>query len=138
MPATKPAKPYADFPLTAHRNGQWCKKVHGKIHYFGPVGDWRAALDRYLEQRDWLHAGKAPPPTAETVADVLNSFLTRNLRRMQDGEITERTFGEYKGACDKIAAVFGKNRPIDSLTNEDWNACSTDRPRPVVVGREAP
>lgn len=120
MPATKPAKPYADFPLTAHRNGQWCKKVRGKIHYFGLLGDWRAALDNYLEQRDWLHAGKAPPLTAETVADVLNSFLNRNLRRMQDGEIAERTFSEYKATCDKVATVFGKNRPVESLTDEDF------------------
>ena len=32
---TKPNKPYPDFPLGAASNGQWCKKIHGKIHYFG-------------------------------------------------------------------------------------------------------
>lgn len=25
----KPQKPHKDFPLCAHSNGQWCKKVKG-------------------------------------------------------------------------------------------------------------
>jgi hypothetical protein len=31
----KPSKPYPTFPLTAHNNGQWCKKIRGQIHFFG-------------------------------------------------------------------------------------------------------
>jgi hypothetical protein len=30
-------KPYPEFPLTAHRNGSWCKKVRGEIICFGAV-----------------------------------------------------------------------------------------------------
>jgi hypothetical protein len=33
--ATKPTKPHKDFPLTPHPNGQWCKKVLIKVHFFG-------------------------------------------------------------------------------------------------------
>ena len=49
------AKPYKDFPLTAHPNGQWVKKIRGKVHYFGT--DLQEALARYQEERDDLHAG---------------------------------------------------------------------------------
>jgi hypothetical protein len=31
----KPAKPYAEFPLTAHPAGYWCKQIRGKLYYFG-------------------------------------------------------------------------------------------------------
>jgi hypothetical protein len=45
---TKPAKPRADFPLFAHGNGQWAKKVKGRLRYFGPWDDPQTALARFL------------------------------------------------------------------------------------------
>jgi hypothetical protein len=43
-PAGGPAKPHPDFPLYAHKSGQWAKKVRGRAHYFGPWADSDAAL----------------------------------------------------------------------------------------------
>ena len=37
--STKPPKPYPLFPLTAHPTRRWCKKIAGKLHYFGPWDD---------------------------------------------------------------------------------------------------
>ncbi len=44
------------FPLTLHSTGQYCKKIKGKIHYFGK--DKKQALERYLDQATYLHGGR--------------------------------------------------------------------------------
>jgi len=41
------------FPLTLHPTGQYCKKINGKIHYFGT--NKKQALKRYLDQATYLH-----------------------------------------------------------------------------------
>lgn len=34
-------KPRPDFPLSIHKGtGYWCKKVKGRVYYFGKVADW--------------------------------------------------------------------------------------------------
>ena len=57
----KPEKPFDGFPLTANGNGQWSKKLRGKVFYFGTWDDWEAALEEY--QHDWpyiLKHGERP------------------------------------------------------------------------------
>ena len=34
----------AKFTLTLHRTGQWCKKIHGKLYYFGTDKDAQGQL----------------------------------------------------------------------------------------------
>jgi len=45
------------FPLTLHKTGRYRKKIKGKLYYFG--ADRKLALDRYLEQAAYLHAGNS-------------------------------------------------------------------------------
>src|SRR5262250_3394467 len=101
-PPGKPAKPYPEFPLTAHPAGYWCKKVRGKIHYFGPWGDPDAALKKYLEQKDDLHAGRTPRPDSGgvTVKDVANAFLNAKEQAVGAGELSPRTWADYKAIMD--------------------------------------
>src|SRR5262249_49870636 len=95
----KPSKPYEDFPLFPHSNGCWAKKIRGKLHYFGP---WttsepdrgeRAALDKYLAEKDALHAGRKPRPDPEalTVKDAANAFLNAKQALVDAGELSPRT-----------------------------------------------
>ncbi|HIE98194.1 MAG TPA: hypothetical protein EYQ63_14585 [Fuerstia sp.] len=81
--AIKPGKPYKEFPLFPHPNGQWCKKIKGKPWYFGKWEDHEAALHRYLDEVDDIQAGRDPRrqgvvlvSDSVTVAEMLNTFLT--------------------------------------------------------------
>ncbi|MBX3439503.1 MAG: hypothetical protein KF861_18590, partial [Planctomycetaceae bacterium] len=69
MPKTKkpPRKPRTDFPLFAHGNGQWAKKVRGKLHYFGRWAEPDASLEEYLRVKDDLFAGRIPTPASGVV-----------------------------------------------------------------------
>jgi integrase len=121
---TKPPKPYPDYPLTAHPAGYWCKKVRGKIHYFGPWADPDGALAKYLEQKDDLHAGRLLRPEAAsvTVKDLVNAFLTHKQALVDAGELSRRMWSEYKEVCDLLVRQFGKARPMADLGPSDFAA----------------
>jgi hypothetical protein len=52
-----------DFPLFPSGNGQWCRKVAGRLCYFG---SWRQdpkgvkALETWIAQKSDLEAGRKP------------------------------------------------------------------------------
>jgi hypothetical protein len=73
----RPAKPSPDFPLFPHATGQWAKKIRGRMHYFGPWADADGALQKYLAEKDDLHAGRTPREDTEglTVKELCNEFL---------------------------------------------------------------
>ena len=98
----KPAKPRADFPLFAHNNGLWAKKILGKIHYFGVWADPDAAFRRYIDQKDALHAGRKPWLQSDeaTVRDLVNRWLTSKHRKVESGEIRRRTFLRLPADCE--------------------------------------
>jgi hypothetical protein len=100
----EPAKPYPEFPLTAHPAGVWCKKIRGKLHYFGPWDDPQAALENYLKQKDTLHAGKAPKPDAWTltVRQLANAYLKAKKQAVDAGELSLRTWKDYQAIMSKL------------------------------------
>jgi integrase len=118
----KPAKPYREFPLYAHAAGYWAKKIRGKVHYFGPWADPDAALDKYLEQKDALHAGRKPrsDPEALTVKDLANHFLNAKQALVDTGELSPRTWVEYKATTDLLVKNFGKQRLVSDLDPDDF------------------
>jgi integrase len=142
----KPAKPHKDFPLFPHATRRWAKKVRGKFHYFGPVtpdGDHgaQAALEKWLDQRDDLLAGRTPRVSGAgvSVKDLLNRFLTAKDAAVQTGELSPRSFIDYKGTCTTLAAVFGLGRLVSDLASDDFERLKATIAKtcgPVRLGNE--
>ena len=65
---TRPEKPTPDFPLFPHRNGQWAKKVKGKLLYYGPWSDPQGALARFLG----TDTGRLPQVSEPSKVSALN------------------------------------------------------------------
>jgi integrase len=120
----KPSKPYPEFPLFAHASGQWAKKIRGKMHYFGLWADPDAALKKYLAEKDALHAGRKPraEPGAATVKDVANDFLNAKQALVDAGELSPRTFADYKQVCVLVVAHLGKSRLAEDAGPDDFAA----------------
>jgi integrase len=120
----KPAKPYPDFPLFAHAAGYWAKKIRGRIVYFGRWADGpQAALDRYEKEKDALHAGRKPREDtgAITIKELVNRFLAEKETRVESGELSRRTWLDYKEACDVITTL-GARRLASDLGPDDFAA----------------
>ena len=119
---SKPAKPRPDFPLFPHATGRWAKKIRGKLHYFGKWADPDAALQRYVEERDDLYAGRKPRRKGEglTVKDLVNKFLLAKKARVDAGELALGTFGDQYKTCKRVLSVFGGDRLVDDLAADDF------------------
>src|SRR5207249_4767913 len=115
--ASKPSKPRPDFPLFPHATGRWAKKIRGKLHYFGPWADPDGALDKYLAEKDSLHAGRKPRPDPEavTVKDVANAFLNAKDALLAAGELSPHTRENYQRAADTLVRHLGKSRLVSDL-----------------------
>ena len=118
----KPKKPRPDFPLFPHATKRWCKKIRGQHHYFGRWDDPDAALQKYLDEKDDLYAGRTPRVASDglTVADLANRFLTAKKQFLDLGEITLGTWRSYHEECETVVATFGKNRRVDDLASDDF------------------
>jgi integrase len=121
----KPDRPYSDFPLYPHDTKRWSKKIKGKTHYFGPWDDWKGALERYQYERDYLYAGKTPPPKnadAYTVGILINDYLRFKDDKVQSNELSQRTWDDLKRTGAMLIEELGRNIPIESLDSDDFAA----------------
>lgn len=123
MPSSiaKPDKPYDGFPLFAHDNGQWAKKIRGRVYYFGKWEDAEAARDKFLDEKDDLLAGREPSRNdGLTVRQLVNHFLTSKGRKRDCGEIQESTFREYHDNCARVLKIMGRNTKVENLRPGDF------------------
>jgi integrase len=139
--ATKPDKPREDFPLFPHATGRWAKKVRGKLHYFGPWSDPQAALEKWLNERDDLLAGRKPRGARQglTVLDLCNRFLFAKEHLVNAGELQQRTWDDYKAAADRIRKTFGEGRLVEDLQADDFDVLRAKLAKnrgPIPLGNE--
>jgi integrase len=136
----KPRKPHPDFPLFPHATGRWAKKVRGKLHYFGGWDDPNAALQKWLDQKDDLIAGRTPRRGGGlTVRDLANHFLTAKRHLLDTGELSQRSFADYHGTCERVIKQFGLNRIVEGIMPNDFDSlrASIGKTRgPVALGNE--
>ncbi|MCX5670383.1 MAG: tyrosine-type recombinase/integrase [Planctomycetota bacterium] len=120
----KPAKPSSSFPLTPHNNGQWCKKIRGKVHFFGVWEDPQAAHNNYLLVAADLHAGRQPRPTVSaggaSVKQVCNHYLTFQAQKLDVGEIAPRWFEDCRRVAESFARSVGPGRLVSDLLPADF------------------
>jgi integrase len=126
--ADKPSKPYADFPLTPHPSGRWCKKIRGKLFYYGkwrgvPEDGWRTALDNYEKYRDADHSGRARREDLGdglTVKQLGDRFCTIKEQQRDNGEITARHFDDLFRDYQLAVDEFGRTRLVGDLASDDF------------------
>ena len=109
------------FPLTLHKTDQYCKKIRGKLYYFGT--DKKKALQRYLEQAADLHAGRLPKPRstsdALSIKDLCNLYLEHQETRAEIGEIKlARLYGQTS-LLREFARFLGPNRTVSDISTID-------------------
>jgi integrase len=94
------------------------------MYYFGPWSDPDGALAKYLEQKDALHSGRKPRESSDgaAVKDAANAFLNHKRNRLETGELSARTFAEYRETCDLIVSSFGARRLLADLDADDFTA----------------
>lgn len=135
----KPKKPYPDFPLFPHATGRWAKKIRGKFHYFGKWEDPDGALQKYVEQRDDLQAGRTPRTQngGLTVREACNQFLDSKRHLVDTCELSPRTWDDYHRVCLTVRDVLGRNRVVSDLRPPDFEKLRANvakKSGPVTLG----
>ena len=124
----KPEKPFDGFPLTVNGNGQWSKKLRGKVFYFGTWDDWEGALEEY--QRDWpaiLKTGQRPfdgvlsADEDANIGGLCDAFVEAKRHVLDSGELSLRSLQEYEESAAGIVDYFGRDRTLDSLGPADFD-----------------
>jgi integrase len=112
----------ADYPLRWHPRGGWCKKIRGRVYYWGRVTP-EVALDRYVHERDYLQRGEQPPAydqNATTIKELCNEFLSAKQSLLTTGELAQRTWDDYERSCGYMIKHLGRNRAVADLRPIDF------------------
>ena len=120
----RPEKPYPEFPLFAHNNGQWCRKISGKLHSFGTWDDPIAALKKHDAEYVYLKEGIEPPEkfSGWRVGELVNKWLEVLEDRLIDGEIVDHTFEACERVGKLIVEHIDRDKAVEALQPDDFRA----------------
>jgi len=110
------------FPLTLHTTGQYCKKIKGKMYYFG--SDRKEALRRYLDKATYLHGHQEnvrSKPTEDhmTLKQLCDMYLKYQYSKLQANDLTASHHNEQIGSLNKLMAFLGQNIAINNISTLD-------------------
>jgi integrase len=109
------------FPLTLHPTGQYCKKIRGKIRYFGT--DKKKALERYLAQATYLHGGQGLMQKASngkmTLKQLCGLYLQYQHSRVLAGALTPKHYNDSIDSLGRLMSFLGQSCRIESISTLD-------------------
>ncbi len=124
------------FLLLYTPTGQYCKKIKGKLYYFGTAK--QEALRRCLEQESHLHAGKGFKPSSSedeiSLKTLCNLYLEHQESRVADGDIGLRQLHDQTSLLRRFARFIGPNRSIADISTIDLQ---NYRAKLIKAGRAA-
>ena len=108
------------FPLTLHPTGQYCKKVKGKMYYFG--SDKKAALQKYLDQAAYLPGYQTilEKPTGDnmTLKQLCDMYLNYQYSKLRANDLTASHYNEQVGSLNKLMAFLGQTTTLNTTTTK--------------------
>ncbi|HBG29000.1 MAG: hypothetical protein A2Y10_14745 [Planctomycetes bacterium GWF2_41_51] len=109
------------FPLTLHKTGQYCKKIRGKIYYFG--SDKALAYKRYLEQATYLHSHKSNNEKCScedvSIKHLCNMYIEHQQSRALIGQIKFRHVYDQTLILKDFVRLIGPNKLINDIATMD-------------------
>jgi integrase len=125
-----PAALAKDFPLTPHPSGRWCKKVLGKVWFFGKLGDgWQDAQQRFDEDKKAIYSGRKPQRLQKgglTLLDLCNRFMDFKRQHVNEERLTLRSWYDYHEMCKRLMKVLGEDRSVNDLGPDDFAKLAAD------------
>jgi len=109
------------FPLTLHTTGQYCKKIQGKMYYFG--SDKKQALERYLDQATYLHGGRNLIQKASsgnmTLKELCTLYLQYQQSKVKANDLSAKHHNDQISSLRKCVSFLGHDRKIKNISTLD-------------------
>ena len=109
---------HPNYPLFVHRNGQWAKKVRGKLYYFGRLSEPDEALKLWLEEKDYLLAGLEPPTYTDGI--TVEELCDRYLENARNRSASSSSLKDYQTTINFLKEAGLLTVAIDLLNPEHF------------------